>query len=260
MEKKKDLLIGIYWWRFLSIVSIINIMYITNYYFTTNLPPNKLYLVSCVMIYTYVCAIRAIFPRKDVDSICFYNSIISYPLIGRVLATIAEISLIVVVSNVFKELSLKINNNTNELFYNLLIGLIVIAQIFCWSGCITKCNLFNAIEESIWAFTAFCILISNIILYNNTNNLEFKKLLINSIIFGAIYIIFMIYIDIPGYYSKWKNKKKYYTISDGLISMYSCKKSQLYSIWKSDMLWLTGYFTLCVWGSIYLVKWYENNL
>ena len=93
----------------------------------------------------------------------------------------------------------------------------------------------------------------------NTNNLEFKKLLINSIIFGAIYIIFMIYIDIPGYYSKWKNKRKYYTISDGLISMYSCKKSQLYSIWKSDMLWLTGYFTLCVWGSIYLVKWYENN-
>ena len=263
MNKSLNKKLGIFWWRFLFIISLFNIIINIYYYNKVTLPDNKLYLFKLVLIYTFVCGIRALFPKKDVSGVCFYNSIFSYPIFGRFLATFAEISIIIFISNIFKAINNEITSNENMSFiYNLLIIFIIIAQLFCWLGAITKCYLYNSIEESIWTISGLVITIINIYLlkFNNSKYQNFLKL---AIVFGICYLYYMISFDVPMYINKYKssyNRKKLGIIK-GLSSMCKCTKvTRLYTDWKSEIFWQTGYFSICVWMTLYILLWYQNHL
>jgi hypothetical protein len=47
----------------------------------------------CASIYTFVCAFRSFFPRIDAERICFFDSLLSYPFIGRSFATVIFVSI-----------------------------------------------------------------------------------------------------------------------------------------------------------------------
>merc|ERR1711871_550852 len=86
-----------YWKYSLSIISIINICFIS--YYLVNLRENNIhfYLGICAFIFTIVCAIRAIWLRKDIERVCMYDSKISTPFVGRTLATFAELCYIIII-------------------------------------------------------------------------------------------------------------------------------------------------------------------
>ena len=80
------------------------------------------------------------------------------------------------------------------------------------------------------------------------------------------------------YYNRWKKtdknndgtvswkefindfKQKNNTLSlQSLLNLNSCKKiSKDFTVWKEEIPWFTGYFTLGVWSSIAIVIWYKN--
>ena len=278
MVKNNDNLKGKRWNQGLTLVSVINIFIITYYYFSKhNLNKFSKKLTILVMIYTYVCAIRGIYPRIEDSGLCAYDNTISKPIIGRTLATVAELSFamfFVLLTKTFLKDIFKINNNTNLLglkkINNVLFPLIILAQIFCWIGSITKDTQWNALEESLWAIFALVKVVIYSIMYYNiykisnnklTNSIKLLKMLIPFIvIFMSVYFIYMVCIDVPLYIKKSKNYKgKLNSLFQGLKELSLCRVVTFsYKKWKNEIPWLTSYFTLAVWFAIFMLIFYND--
>ncbi len=262
------------WNKFLTSVSIFNIVLVLNYYYLNkNIMDNqKLLILILVFIFVIVCAIRSIWPRTDSYKLCYYNNLISIPTVGRILATFAEMSfviLIVIITNVILDDS----SDGSKLFtvlkkYNYcLIPMIFCAQIFCWIGVTTIRPIFNAIEESLWAILGSSKLIIFSIIYyilTNRNSLSPKlnhiKFICPIIIISCLlYVLFMVKHDIPMYIKRHKeDKTKPLNFIDGLKNLSRCNKvSKSYNDWKEEIPWLTGYFTFAVWITIIILYWYD---
>ena len=283
----------IIWWLALSIISILNIIFICTYIASLkNINKTQIYLFTFSFIYTIVCAIRAIWPRKDVEQICLFDFKISSIMIGRSLATIAEISYILLILLVFNIITKNISIITKKkkryllILINIVLLLIIIAQIFCWLGLITKYYIWNALEESLWTVSALILIVVSCILYKSLNLRKTKKTKkINSllaflkvfIIISIIYVIFMCVVDIPMYYNRWKKSynrnislndfvndfKKYnkrLTLNN-FYNLHKCKTiNRDIDVWKYEIPWLTGYFTFGVWTTYAIIIWYNGYI
>ena len=256
------------WWKILFIISTINIIFIINYY-KNNCCDNQFHrnITLLSMVYVFIAAIRAIFPVKNVDRTCFYNSVLCSSFIDRFVATIAEICFILLVTGILKNITNYTTESQNQKLALTLTNYgIICAQIFCWLGSLTNNQSWNVMEESIWTicFIIITIILFKLYIYVNNNpsrqNNFLKETLPLLIIMIIIYILFMIINDVPMYFKRWKNNKKKYTdIITGFKNMFKCEKiSQSYHEWKEDYLWIIGYFSLAVWFSIYLVIWHTK--
>lgn len=271
---KKDIIPCI-WNNILSIISIINIIIIIGFIMYKNKTENQKIFNILVFIFTITCAVRSIYPRCDSTGFCIHKNSISTPIVGRSMATFAEISfgiLIVKIVNIFlNSTNEKINNqNLNNLlnFNNISLILPIIAQVFCWIGITTKNSLYNCIEESLWTlfgFSKFYTLIKLINIIGDNNDFKLRNIK-NVSKYGAVfcflYILFMIIIDVPMYFKRYyndiKNKKKFLSFKDGFKTLFNCKKNLDFNIWKKEIPWLTFYFTFVVWVTFYILLWYDD--
>ena len=276
--------LSILWWESLSVFSLINIAFISSYiYNSRELVKDEKKLLSYSFIYTVVCAVRSFWPRKDVEQICFIDSRMSTPFVGRSLATIAEIYYVFLIINVYNNIINYVSNLTKKdlnilkIMINNIYPLVLTAELFSWLGCISKYYLWNAIEESLWMISSALLVITSCLLYyiitcyyNNKKIIYIKKLLKFIIIFGIPFVLFMIVVDVPMYVNRWNEningsyiedfKEKYNKLTyQSLVEFDTCKKiSKDYSIWRPEMPWLTGYFTMGVWSSHIIAIWYIN--
>lgn len=205
------------WWSILLLYSIGSVLIVY-------LNPYDIY----TRIYITACAIRSIWLRQDGTRICLFDTWISYPFVGRSLATVAEICFAY-------QLSLVIKNPI--VFY---LG--IIAQFFCWHGVITLSNQSHIYEETIW-------LIIGLLCAYSTRGL-FRLLFIG-------YCLFMIGVDIPMYYDRYKKDElnsKQYLGWDGIYDMMKCNINDTYEAWKYDMAWMTGYFIFATQFSMFMCR------
>lgn len=276
--------LSILWWESLSVFSLLNIAFISSYiYNSRELVKEEKKLLSYSFIYTVVCAVRSFWPRKDIEQICFIDSRMSTPFVGRSLATIAEIFYVFLIINVYNNIINYVSNLTKKdlnilkIMINNIYPLVLTAELFSWLGCMSKYYLWNAIEESLWMISSALLVITSCLLYyiitcyyNNKKIIYIKKLLKFIIIFGIPFVLFMIVVDVPMYVNRWNEningsyiedfKEKYNKLTyQSLVEFDTCKKiSKDYSIWRPEMPWLTGYFTMGVWSSHIIAIWYIN--
>lgn len=265
------------WNNILTFISIINIIVVVSFFLFKKQSNTQLIFNILTLIYTVVCAIRAIYPRCDSTGICLHDNKISTPFVGRSLATVAEICfgfLIVKIVSILLNDTINIvpteTNILNKLIKsnNLSVLLTIISQVFCWIGITTKNSLYNAIEESLWASFGFHKLITFITLLNvlskSTNINDKYKYIKNISTFGVIgctlFLIFMILVDIPMYVKRYlkADKSKFLNIFDGVKTLFKCKKDNSFEIWKKEIPWLTLYFTFAVWITILILFWYDK--
>ena len=92
---------GWIWYSIMVAVSVFNIciLYIVMRQIPTNngdvdskIIKERKVLRVCAVIFTIVCAYRAILPRIDVPRICWYDIFLNWIIFGRLAATIAEVS------------------------------------------------------------------------------------------------------------------------------------------------------------------------
>jgi hypothetical protein len=109
--------------------------------------------------------------------------------------------------------------------------------------------------------TLSCIVLYRMIsqLKVDTGNSQVKPFLFFAILFGPIYVIYMILVDIPMYYNRWLGDEQrgahYHTFLEGVKDATACKiVTQDYEMWKGDLSWITGYFSFAVWVSIWLIR------
>tara|TARA_B100000941_G_C28445448_1_gene522037 strand:- start:312 stop:1163 length:852 start_codon:yes stop_codon:yes gene_type:complete len=271
------------WWYRISTITILNFLVL--YELSKNqVFQDDSYFISLIGIYLFVSIFRSYYPKKEVEKVCLYDHFMSKPVVGRTIATIAEISLILALIHIFKEISFDIYQmNTNINFVlNITLILIIVAQISCWMSVITEHFLFNLVEESLWTitFTIYTI-ISAINFYNITesnpklNHISlFCKL---SIPLFITYVLYMLLIDLPLYSKKWntidKNKDKRITWNEfyndihkhlaenslyqKIMKITNCSKFETsWEEWSDEVPWMIGYFVIIGWVLIILVLWY----
>ena len=228
------------WNMVLSLLTISTTIFITLY------PNNKDYTYFLMYTYVLVNTLRSIHPKRDVENICLNKSKFSSVLIGRSIATVAEISFIVLLTIYYN----KIANNKYSAYTKLIIAIIIISEIFSWLGCTTKNQIYNTLEESGWAlsFIIFSVIVYQINSEKPSDNLRFQ------LFCYVLFVVYLLAVDIPMYYKRWENsKKKYLSISQGIDDIKNPKLiTNDYNIWKQEMIWQTGYFFFASWYSIYI--------
>eukprot|EP01084_Bolivina_argentea_P272568 464121_1 len=262
-------IVGWCWWSLMVLISILN--FILLLYACKNYPDAptqvqtkgeyKIFKLSAI-IFTIICAYRAVMPRIDVTRVCWFDTPANWILFGRITACIAEICWALQMGLLLRRFALVMYlPKYGKHFERAGISVIIIACIAecnSWANLITENNFFAVIEQFLWMVLFEITGIGMILLLKS---LSYKTSTLTSYwIFGAIMIIigleqayeaFGLYL--VRYLQDENNHKIYYGFSDGLKKLTQCNQvTQNIADWDGDAPWMTGYFSIGVWSSIWL--------
>jgi hypothetical protein len=253
-----------WWWAFLTLASIGNVALWFLLYRQFYMAPTgalggaadiELMLFLCAA-YVFGCAFRSVLPRADVQRICLFDTWLSSVVIGRSVATVAEISFAAQWAIVLRQLGGMAGADTTLTVAAIVVPLIVVAQCCSWYGVLTTNYLANAIENSIWAVAFLLVGIAVCRLLPEFEGIVRVGLVV-AIIGIAGYLAFLITIDVPMYLSRWQE-----SIADGQETLRpmqglrdACTRwvvTHDLAHWKDEIAWMSLYFTAAVWASLAL--------
>jgi hypothetical protein len=253
-----------WWWALLTLVSSGNIALWVLLYrqfhiqmtgSVTNTSGIELMLFLCAA-YVFGCAFRSVLPRADVQRICLFDTWLSSVLIGRSVATVAEICFAAQWTIVLRQLGGIAGVDTTVNIAWAVVPLIFVAQCCSWYGVLTTNYLANAIENSIWAVTFLLVGVGVWRLLPEFDG-PFRLALVVAIIGIAAYLAFLITIDVPMYLSRWRDG-----LADGnkvlspLEGLWDASTRWVvthdFAHWKEEIAWMSLYFTAAVWASLAL--------
>jgi hypothetical protein len=253
-----------WWWALLTLASIGNValwflLYRQFYMAPTSTVGDatdiELMLFLCAA-YVFGCAFRSVLPRADVQRICLFDTWLSNVVIGRSVATVAEISFAAQWAIVLRQFGGIAGADTTLTVASIVVPLIVIAQCCSWYGVLTTNYLANAIENSIWAVAFLLVGIAVCRLLPEFEGIVRLGLIV-AIIGIAGYLAFLITIDVPMYLSRWHDgiagEREILGAVQGLRE--ACTRwvvTHDYTHWKDEIAWMSLYFTAAVWASLAL--------
>lgn len=252
------------WWYFMSAIALFNMLLLLFAYrkhrlrkASEQLKRIRQYHVFLAAVYTLGCGFRSVLPRADLRRVVLVDSWISAIFIGRTVATIAELSFVLQWSFLLYELGLFSQNKTVLKLSKWPFPIIFIAELFSWYACTTSNYMGTIIEESLWAIAA-AITVYGLWISSVHYIKEQLKFLYMAIVAGLMYVLYMLMVDVPAYVNKWmadeKTGKVYKSVQDGLIeTTQQWTVGLTYQDWQYEMIWMTLYFSVAVWMSIYLI-------
>jgi hypothetical protein len=258
------------WWGLLTSVSGVNIAaWFWLYQRLSDPPTGRLDSTSGLMLflcagYVFGCAFRSLLPRADVQRICLFDTWLSSVVIGRSVATVAEVCFAAQWALVLHRLGATTGADTAVTIAWLVVPLILIAECFSWYAVLTTNYLGNAIENSIWAVAFFAIGIALGRLLPAVDG-AVRVALVIGIVGIAGYIAFLAIVDVPMYLSRWRAKAaeggRHLRLIEGLRDV-STRWVVTHDLaeWKDEIAWMSLYFTAAVWASLALCVFYSPDL
>ncbi len=208
-------------------------------------------------VFVLGCAFRSVLPRADVQRIGLIDSWMSSVLVGRSVATVAELCFAAQWALVANMLAKDADSRLGVVVSWLLVPLILVAEICSWYGVLTTAYIGNAIEESIWAGSALLVVVSFAAMWARCKR-TYRPFLAVSMLLGVAYLTFMCTVDIPMYVSRWltdeANGREYLSLRQGMWDAGSrWIVTHSWDEWHPEMPWMSLYFSVCVWCSLALV-------
>lgn len=253
-----------WWWGLLTFVSGANIaVWFLLYGRLHEQPAGRFAGASSIEImlllcagYVFGCAFRSLLPRADVQRICLFDTWLSSVLVGRSVATVAELCFAAQWAIFLYQLGTMTGADTTLNAAWVIVPLIVIAECLSWYGVLTTNYLGNAIENSTWAMTFFIIGIGLCRLVPEFDG-PVRAVLLIAILGIAGYLAFLLIVDVPMYLSRWRahigGGNKRLRPLQGLrdVSTRWVVTHDL-SEWKDEIPWMSLYFSAAVWASLAL--------
>jgi hypothetical protein len=207
--------------------------------------------------YVFGCAFRSALPVFDVPRMVLVDSWLSSVIVGRSVATIAELCFVAQWALLLAEISRGTDSLPAKLASRSLVPMIAIAEIFSWYSVLTTSNIGHIVEESLWGLCAASLVASLILVWPRCS-VTVKPLLAALCMTGVLYVAFMFLVDVPMYWSRWiadeASGRSYFSIAQG-ISDASTRwvVSHRWEDWRSEVVWMSLYFSVAVWLSISLI-------
>jgi hypothetical protein len=258
-----------WWWGLLTLVSGVNIAVWFVLYHQLHQQPTgspgstsgiELMLLLCAA-YVFGCAFRSFLPRADVQRICLFDTWLSSVVVGRSVATVAEVCFAAQWAIILHQLGAMTGADTTVNAAWVIVPLILIAECFSWHAVLTKNYLGNAIENSIWAVAFFVVGIGLCRLLPEFDG-PVRVVLAITIIGIAGYLAFLMTIDVPMYLSRWRTEvgdgSKLLSPLEGLRDV-STRWVVTHDLaeWKGEIAWMSLYFSAAVWASLALCVCYS---
>jgi hypothetical protein len=218
-----------------------------------------LMLLLCAA-YVFGCAFRSVLPRADVQRICLFDTWLSSVLVGRSVATVAEICFAAQWAIILDQLGRMAGADTTLTAAGAIVPLILLAECFSWYAVLTKNYLGNAIENSIWAVAFLVVGIGLCRLLPEFNG-PVRLALVIAIIGIVGYLAFLVTVDVPMYLSRWRAghpNGKLFGLLEGLRDV-TTRWVVTHDIthWKGEIAWMSLYFSAAVWASLALCAFYS---
>jgi hypothetical protein len=220
----------------------------------------ELMLLLCAA-YVFGCAFRSFLPRADVQRICLFDTWLSSVVVGRSVATVAEIAFAAQWAMILHQLGTMTGADTTLNAAWVIVPLILIAECFSWYAVLTTNYLYNAIENSLWAVAFFIVGIGLCRLLPEFDGLVRVGLAV-AIAGIAAYLAFLMTVDVPMYLGRWRAEmaggSKPLGPLEGLRDV-STRWVVTHDLaeWKDEIAWMSLYFSLAVWASLALCVCYS---
>src|SRR5712672_1774578 len=258
-----------WWWGLLTLVSGVNIAVWFLLYHQLHQPPAaglgstagiEVMLLLCAA-YVFGCAFRSFLPRADVQRICLFDTWLSSVVVGRSVATVAEVCFAAQWAIILHQLGTMTGADTTLNAAWVIVPLILIAECFSWHAVLTTNYLGNAIENSIWA-VAFAVVGIGLGRLVPEFDGPVRAVLATAIIGIAGYLAFLMTIDVPMYLSRWRAEVadggKLLRPLEGLRDVSTrWVVTHNFAEWKDEIAWMSLYFSAAVWASLALCVFYS---
>jgi hypothetical protein len=217
---------------------------------------NHMQLLLCAG-YVFGCAFRSVLPVYDIPRVVLVDSRLSSVLVGRSIATVAELCFAAQWALILHRMALLSDSLPVLTVSWLIVPLIVLAETCSWYAVLTTAQRAHAFENSIWGVVAALVVASLLILEPHRAAGLYLPM-IAWCVGGAAYVAYIFLFDVPAYWARWladrANGHRYLNISQGVIDAWRRRiVSHRWQMWKDEILWMSLYFTLGVWSSISLV-------
>jgi hypothetical protein len=220
----------------------------------------ELMLFLCAA-YVFGCAFRSFLPRADVQRISLLGVWLFSVIIGRSVATVAEVCFAAQWAIALHQLGTMSGADTTLNAAWVIVPLILIAECFSWHAVLTKKYRGNAIENSIWALAFFIVAIGLCRLLPEFHG-AIRVALVVAIIGIAGYLTFLATIDVPMYLTRWRaevaNGSRPLSPLEGLWdASFRWVVTHDIAEWKDEIAWMSLYFSAAVWASLALCVCYS---
>ena len=251
------------WWCFLIAISAVNVVLWCRLHSCSKAAIGRSTgvlmaepLVLLAAAYVFGCAFRSILPRADVQRICLVDTWLSSVLVGRSVATVAELCFAAQWVIVLNELGKITYSDTAKNIAKMIVPLIALAECCSWYAVISTDFLGNVLENSVWTVTFILVAIALTRLV-----VSFRgpmQLVIASMAAGvACYVVFMSTVDVPMYVARWQadleSGKPLLGLAAGLDDI-ATRWIVTHDIgrWHHEIPWMSLYFSVAVWTSLIL--------
>lgn len=252
------------WWVFLLAVSAVNIALLIVLYLCFRrrsfragasifaIEP----LVLLCAAYVFGCAFRSVLPRADVQRICLFDTPLSSVLLGRSVATVAEVCFVIQWAIVLRALATVANAETSRNIARAIVPLVMLAEGCSWYAVITTDYLGNVLENSVWTAIFLLIAIALIDLMNRYRGAVHVVLAVAAIGVAG-YVAFMCTVDVPMYFVSWRadvaGGREFFGLLSGLHDAAArWVVTRDAARWAGELAWMGLYFSAAVWASLLL--------
>lgn len=207
-------------------------------------------------VYVAGCAWRSAVPVFDVPRLVILDSPLSSVAVGRSVATVAELCFAAQWALLLGVAARRVGSAAAWRTACALVPLIALAEVFSWHAVLTTSNLGHVFEESLWAVAAG-LLVWQLLAIRHALPGSLRRVALCIACAGALYAAYMLFIDVPMYVARWwadeAQGRAYLGISQGLQDVVSrWTLSHDWRHWRTEVVWMTLYFSVAVWCSIAL--------
>jgi hypothetical protein len=204
------------------------------------------------------CAFRSVFPRADVQRICFHDSLLSSVAVGRSVATVAELAFIAQWALLLRVAAHQAGARVVGSISRLLVPLIAVAELFSWYAVLTTNYLGNVFEESTWTLVSALVIVGFATLWFRFRG-ALRRFIGISLVVLVAYFAFMCLVEVPMYLSRRRvdiqNGRPYLSLGQGLRdSALRRVVTSRWEDWSGEIPWMSIYFSSGVWVSLSLVR------
>ena len=208
-------------------------------------------------LFVAACAFRSILPRVDLERMCFWDSALSSVVVGRTVATVAELCFAWQCALLLFKLSALTGSSIIGAIGLAVLPIIVVAELACWFAVATLNNIGHAIEELLWAIMVALVAACLVIYWQHTAGALPMWVPIGLIACAGTAALILT-VDIPLYVMRWRIAKsaglRHLRVVEGLKDAVVRRRvTQAREDWRNEVLWMGLYFSAGVWVSLGII-------
>jgi hypothetical protein len=217
----------------------------------------------CAVVFTCACAYRAVLPRIDVPRICFFDTPASWPLLGRIAATFAELAwtfqFYTVLRAIHGERVLSMSSAARRTVRagQAALALALAAECLSWTNLISGSDLFATLEQGVWSVLFFVLAAAYVVALRAwaAHPKSYRVLALLLVVMGCEQAWESLGLYLPRYLDEVAAGTPLEPAGAGLARLASCANvTQDMSAWEDDAFWMSGYFSFAVWSSLWLAR------